>query len=200
MLLAFVLFLSLSGIALNHANDLGLDRRYVSWSWLLDAYGMKAPPPYAGMVSLEALVVVGDGRRVHVLLDSGELIESIDLGATLPGVIGRVGRAGDRAVLDSGGNLFRSDQEVTSFEPWSAGRDAEVSWSAEADPGTAGLEVLQTAWRGQGLTVERVLLDLHSGRVFALPGRLLLDLVAVAMIFLSVTGLVLARVRSRNGK
>ena len=199
-LLLFVVFLSVSGIAVNHASDFGLDRKYISWSWLLEAYGMKAPAPYAGMVSLEQLVVVGDGQRVHLLLESGELIESIDLGANLSGDIVRVGSAGDRAILDSGGILYRSDKDVTLFEPWAAGTEHQIRWSGEVDPDTAGLEVLQMAWRGQGLTVERVLLDLHSGRILALPGRLLLDLVAIAMIMLSITGLVLSRIRARNGK
>ncbi len=199
-LLVFIVFLSLSGIALNHANDFGLDQRYIRWPWLLEAYGMKAPSPYAGSVSLAALVVVGEGQRVHVLLDTGELIESFDLSAILPGEIERVGKAGDRAVLDSRGILYRSDRDVTVFEPWTAGADSEVGWSTEVDRDTTGLEALQTAWRGQGLTIERVLLDLHSGRIFALPGRLLLDLVAVAMILLGVTGLVLSRTRVRNGR
>ena len=122
-LLLFVVFLSVSGIAVNHASDFGLDRKYISWSWLLEAYGMKAPSPYAGMVSLEQLVVVGDGQRVHLLLETGELIESIDLGVSLPGDIVRVGSAGDRAILDSGGILYRSDKEITLFEPWAAGTE-----------------------------------------------------------------------------
>ena len=200
ILLVFVLFLSLTGMALNHAGDLGLDRRYVSWSWLLDAYGMKAPAPYAGIVRLEPLVVVGDGRRVHVLLESGELVESIDLGASLPGSIERVGRAGGRAVLQIGDALYRSDADVTLFEPWPEGAPGEVSWSAAVEADTPGLEALQVSWRGQGLTVDRVLLDLHSGRILVLPGRLLLDAVALAMILLSVTGLVLANARRRFGK
>ena len=198
-LLVFVVYLAVSGIAVNHATDFGLDRKYISWSWLLEAYGMKAPSPYAGMVSLGGLLVVGDAQRVHLLLDSGELVESMDLSESLPGDIERVGSAGDRAVLDSGGNLYRSDPDVALFEPWSAAAENEVSWSTEVDPDTAGLEALQVAWRGEGLTIERVLLDLHSGRFFGLAGRLLLDLVAIAMILLGVTGLVLARVRIRNG-
>ena len=140
-LLLFVVFLSVSGIAVNHASDFGLDRKYISWSWLLEAYGMKAPSPYAGMVSLEQLVVVGDGQRVHLLLETGELIESIDLGASLPGDIVRVGSAGGRAILDSGGTLYRSDEDVTLFEPWAEGTEHPISWSSEVDPDTAGLEV-----------------------------------------------------------
>ena len=200
-LLVFVLFLAITGITLNHSADLGLDRRYVSWSWLLDAYGMGPPEPYAGKVMLGSLVVVGDGQRAHVLLASGELVESIDLGTSLTGNIERVGHVADRAVLQSGGHLFRSDEDVTVFEPWAGGVATDVSWSAEVEPDDEGLEALRTAWRGRGVTIERFLLDLHSGRILNLPGTLLMDVVAACMILLGISGLVLARRRGNgNGK
>jgi hypothetical protein len=197
VLVAFVLYLAVTGILLNHSSDFGLDRQYIGWSWLLDAYGMGEPEPYAGRVEVGPLVVVGDGRRVHVLLESGELVETIDLAAQLPQAIARLGRAGDRAVLQSGDRLYQSDDELTIFEAWDDGDAAAVSWSREVEADTEGLEALQAAWRGQGLTVERVLLDLHSGRIFSLPGRLLMDILAIGMILLGVSGLLLAR--RRNG-
>lgn len=194
----FVLFLSISGIALNHSHDLGLDRHYVSWPWLLDAYGLGKTEPYAGMVRLAEFVVVGDADRVHVLLESGELVETLEIGGTLSGGVERVGQAGDRVVLQSGAALYRSDADVTAFERWPGGKSADVSWSPEADRDTAGLEVLRTAWRGEGVTIERLLLDLHSGRVFSLAGTIFMDIVALGLILLGITGLVLAR--RRNGK
>ena len=198
-LVVFVVFLAATGIVLNHAVDFGLDRKYVRSPWLLDAYGMNAPGSYAGKVALESFVVVGDGRRVHVLLASGELVESIDLGAVLPGDIERVGRAADLAVLQSSGRLFRSDAEVASFQAWTDGAAADIDWSPEVDRTAAGLEALQQEWRGQGVTVERVLLDLHSGRILAAPGRLLLDIVAIGMILLGISGLFMTRARRRTG-
>jgi hypothetical protein len=197
-LVAFVLFLSITGIALNHSSDLGLDRKYISWSWLLDAYGLEAPKPYAGRVVVEPMVVVGDGQTAHVLLTTGELVESIDLGGFLPGDIERVGRVQDRVVLQSGGQLFQSDADVSLFESWEGEATDEIEWSSEIAADTAGLETLQTAWRGRGVTAERVLLDLHSGRIFALPGRLVLDIIGLGLIVLSISGLVLAGRRSRK--
>ncbi len=199
-LVAFVLFLSVTGIALNHSHDLGLDRRYVSWSWLLDAYGMGPPAAYPGMVTLDALVAVGDGANVHVLLTGGELVESIDLGGALPGPIERLGRAGDRVVLESDGLIFRSDADVSIFEPWRDASTSDIAWSAGVEPDAPGLEALQVAWRGRGVTVERVLLDLHSGRVFDLWGRVVLDIVAVGLILLSISGLVVMKTRRNNGR
>ena len=35
----FVLVLVVSGIALNHSSAFGLDRNFVDWDWLMQAYG-----------------------------------------------------------------------------------------------------------------------------------------------------------------
>ena len=135
---------------------------------------------------------------MHVLLESGELVESIDLSGMLSGDIERIGGADDRAVLQSGDALYRSDPEVTLFEPWAAGTASEVTWSSATDPDAAGLEVLQTAWRGEGLTLERVLLDLHSGRIVATAGVLVMDIVAIGMIVLALSGLFFSLRRGRR--
>ena len=146
-IVAFIVFLAVSGILLNHGDALRLDSRYVSWPWLLDAYGLDVPAPAAsyaagdqratllgerlflddreadvrvarltGMVAVGPLLVIGDERRVHVFLNSGELVETIDLGADLPGNTDRLGLADDRVVIDSGGALLRADADVAFFE------------------------------------------------------------------------------------
>ena len=75
-------------------------------------------------------------------------------------------------------------------------------------PAAAELAVLQTLYRGRGLTVERGLADVHSGRIFASTGTLIMDAVAVFMIVLSLSGFVLwlqhsrreAEIERRNGR
>ena len=228
-IVAFILFLAVSGIVLNHGDDMRLDSRYVSWPWLLDAYGLEVPSPAAsfaagtrratllgerlflgdrepdvrlsaltGMVATGPLLVVGGQSRVHVFLDSGELVETIDLSADLPASIDRIGVSDGHVVIDSGGVLYRSDTDVAFFEPWTPGAN-DVAWSIESSPGADEMVVLATAYRGRGVTVERVLLDLHSGRFFGLVGKLFVDIVAVILIVLSLSGLLLARLRARNG-
>ncbi len=48
--------------------------------------------------------------------------------------------------------------------------------------------------------MERVLLDLHSGRIFGPVGVLVYDLLALALGFLSISGLLLWFRGRRNGK
>jgi len=230
-LAVFVLILSITGIALNHATDFGLDRRYIGWSWLLDAYGLAMPEPAAsfedeghratligerlyfngvdidqetsaltGIAVVGPLALVTGLERAQLLTTEGGLVETLDLGGELPGTIERAGRADGRIVIESAGALFISDPDIAAFEPLDRGAVAEIAWPAASQPDFTELQALEVAWRGRGLTVERVLLDLHSGRLFALPGRVVLDFVGIGLILLSITGLVLWRRRNRpNG-
>lgn len=228
-IVVFIVFLAISGIVLNHGDDMGLDSRYVSWPWLLDAYGLEVPEPAAsylaggrratmlgerlflddreadvsvtrltGMVAVNPLLVIGDQNRVHVFLETGELVETIDLRADLPGAIDRVGVAGDRVVIESGGLPWRADADAAFFEPWTP-QGKDIAWSDASPPDSDEIAALARAYRGRGVTVERVLLDLHSGRIFGLVGKILVDFIAVVLIILSVSGLLLARLRARNG-
>jgi hypothetical protein len=226
-LVIFIVFLSISGITLNHSVDLELDRRYVSWSWLLDAYGLEVPDPaasfadsghratllggrlfldgrdighqesvLAGIASLGSLVVVAGERTVYLLTETGDFVEAIDLGSELNGPIEQLGRSGDRAILKSAGKLYRSDPDIALFEAWE--EESSDHWSVATRPNATEMAVLETAWRGRGVTIERLLLDLHSGRVFGSAGPLFMDVVAILFIVMSISGLVLSRARNRR--
>ena len=44
-------------------------------------------------------------------------------------------------------------------------------------------------YRGEGVTLEKLLLDIHTGAIVGLPGKILSDLTALALLFLTGTGL-----------
>ncbi len=48
------------------------------------------------------------------------------------------------------------------------------------------------------MTIERLLLDLHSGRILGQTGRLLMDVIAVFLIVLSLSGIILSNARNRR--
>ena len=62
-------------------------------------------------------------------------------------------------------------------------------WSQPAEL-PADIEAqIAAAYRGSGLSVERVLVDLHSGRLFGLSGIAMMDLAAIALCILAVSGI-----------
>ncbi|HSH28473.1 MAG TPA: PepSY domain-containing protein, partial [Thiohalobacter sp.] len=63
-----------------------------------------------------------------------------------------------------------------------------VTW-AQTDTLPAELyEELVEHYRGEVLPLERVLLDLHSGRIFGRHGYLVMDVAAVLLIALALSG------------
>ena len=54
-------------------------------------------------------------------------------------------------------------------------------------------------YRGHGLSLERLLLDFHSGRIFGPAGVVIYDLLALVLGFLAISGLVLFLRGRRNG-
>lgn len=217
----FVLLLATTGILLNHVEALGLDRhRAAAWTGLAAWYGIEAPPtqgPYrAGAHELALLPpklfvngqrVAGDFERLHGVVDvDGLLIVASDQGLLLldpvdaatdsldapwrGSPVQRLGRGADDAVvLQVGGQLFRSP---TGLQDWQQAESAAgVRWSeALAAPANVDYPAL---FLSDAVTWERIIADLHSGRLFGINGRVLMDVAAVAMIFLALSGFLLWR-------
>jgi hypothetical protein len=226
-----ILLLSITGIALNHSDGWNLDSNYISSNWLLDAYGVRAPAVSAsfmhgnrratllgkrlyldeqeisddadsltGIAVLDDLILVATRDRAFVLTVDGELIEQMDLSAVLPGAIERIGSAGSFAAVSSEGTVFLSDADISGFEP---GTDiADIAWAESSAVPDALLTALQGHYRGRGLSMERVIADIHSGRIVTITGPYLMDAVAILLIILSITGIAMwtsKRGRNRSG-
>lgn len=226
----FVLFMVLSGLAINHSNGLGLDQRKVSQPFMLGWYGLGKPS------SIRSYAVGDD----WLSFAGSQLYLNDKTVATIPGGVGAVSNGdlfiaagGDELLLlDHGGNLV----ERLPWAPISAApieaiglhsnkivsvKTADQVWLADADllnwqrteepvaiqfwssPKPAPDELQQRimhVYRGEGLSLERVLLDLHSGRIFGPIGVFIYDLLALALGFLSISGLILWFRGRRNGK
>jgi len=226
----FVLFIVLSGIAINHSNSLGLDRKHVSQSFLLDWYGLGAPDklisfacgdawlsfagsqlyldenPVAaigkgvGAVSSGELLIAAGGDELLLLDHDGNLVERQPWAPVDTAAIESIGLDANGGVLvKSGGRVWSADADLLS---WQSSDEAPV-YAGWAKPAAAPDELRQAiahSYRGQGPSVERVLLDLHSGRIFGTAGVIVYDLLALALGFLAFSGFILWLRSRRNGK
>ena len=52
--------------------------------------------------------------------------------------------------------------------------------------------------RGKGINLERLILDLHTGSLFGFSGKLISDLAAIAMIFVTLSGVYNLWMRERK--
>lgn len=230
----FVIVLSITGLALNHTAELHLDTRHVQSDTLLDWYGIHAPETIvsyrvgahaisqlgeriywnrqpvstnggklAGAVEYAGLTVAGLAGGLLLFTAGGELIEQLGPAAGVPADIQAVG-------TDSAGSLvvktllgdYRTDE---NFIEWTDAAASEVSWATATPPDQELARALRNTWRGTGLPLERVLLDLHSGRILGEAGVWLVDAAALLFLLLAGSGLWLwgrrrasARAHERN--
>lgn len=222
-----VLILALSGLALNHSSALGLDRNHVSAPWLLRWYGLsgtpspvqgyaagshwiseyenrllldgeKLPHPIDGLggaVLLEQVIVIAGGSGMLLLAEDGALIERI---TALPEPVSGIGLTaqGKVALRTGSGQVFTSDAQLLEWLPAQAGES--VKWAAAESLPDPIREQTAGALRGDALSLERILLDLHSGRIFGGYGPWLMDTAAVLLLVLAGTGIT-GWWRGRNG-
>lgn len=138
------------------------------------------------------LVAVAGPEALLLITRDGQVVERLGP-ASLPGTIEAMGTtAEDTAAVRSGGRIYTT-RDFLSWEE-SAGRESPTA----ADWNRFGLEVPRPvlaraleAWRGEGVSLARIVADLHSGRFLGPLGRYFMDATAVALILLAGSGLVM---------
>jgi hypothetical protein len=209
-----ILLLTLSGILLNHAVDLGLDRRPVSTGWILDLYGIRIAPPEtgfpvrahwlsvaAGRVYFDAHeiqtidqltgvtehdgVVLAAGRDMLLVLDAdGGLLERLDR-ESLPGRLRWLGTGASGIVVGTPNGMFTADLSTLH---WTETADSAVAVSKPAPLPPVLAQQIAVRARSLELNWERVLQDLHSGRLIGRYGPWIVDGFAVALLLLALSG------------
>lgn len=215
---ALVAVLAITGLLLNHSDRLGLDRTNIVTGWVVDWYGLtpvedpvhfragehwvswidgaayangkrvgEAGGTARGAVAFDSVVAMATSEAVIVFTSDGELVERLGV-AFLPGAIARVGTAAskDRIVIRTPAGQYASDSDLLAWSPFGD----EVVWSQAGTPTDVVLERQLAAYRGQGLPLSRVLLDLHSGRLFGSVGAAVMDAAAILLLVLVATGIV----------
>lgn len=217
----FLLFMAITGLVINHSHDLGLDRKSVASPALLDWYGLQPRleihsfpagdrwlshagsqwfldgQPLAdsavgiGAVQVDDWLLAAGDDSLLVFDQQGQLIERIPWQA---GTLGRIEKLGlseqGSAALAAGGQTWLSDPDLLEWQPVT-GNNVRIAWSEPGNAPPVTLEPIRSYLQGSELSIEQLLLDLHSGRFFGSVGVWIYDLLAIAIASLAISGLVL---------
>jgi hypothetical protein len=211
----FLLLLALTGLALNHTDALNLAQKKVDSGWVMRWYGLQSAAPQQGYL-FESGYFVGDSERwvmdgydlyapsgvavgaieidgiryvatdasLHLYQPDGSLIDQLS-GPALPAQpIRRIGKHGTFIVLETSRGIFASADALT----WESSSVADIIW---AQPQALPDKVADEAapYFAPSLSLERVLLDVHSGRILGRYGPYLMDIAALVLIALALSGL-----------
>ncbi len=214
----FVILLVASGVALNHTDSLGLNKTHVQTPLLLELYNVapasepvgfavgghtvtrlgerifwddtamaQATGRLAGAVRQGRLVVVALDGRLLLLTDEGEVVERLGDAAGVPEAVERIGLDPDGRVAVAGSRgLERVDLDTLRWQP---APGVAVDWAKPQPLPERQRERLLAQYRAAALSLEKVILDVHSGRILGAWGPWLVDAAAALFLVLAVSGL-----------
>jgi hypothetical protein len=140
----------------------------------------------SGAVALDSEQVVAGDNQLLLLTQDGKLIERLTPLEGLPPQINAVGVDEDGGVLlRTAAGVYRPDE---SYSEWQHVEDVSARWSVPEQTPPALRQTLVQRYRGAGLNWERVVLDLHTGRILGEGGVYLMDVAALFMMGLALTG------------
>jgi len=215
-----VLLIAASGLLLNNTDTFGLSARSAASPLFQKLYGMDPPSIQAtysangllfsaidntvyleeqalltetsdlrGAVATSDEIVIATRSEFAVLAPNGALVERIRSNPNTE--VGRLGAAGNEVVADMGGELFVFDTVAMNLKKSDVREAQAVRWSTPIVPDADRQEAIQAAAMGRLLSWERILTDLHSGRLLPVAGRYIADITALCLIYLCITGLFL---------
>lgn len=221
VLAAFLLLIAVTGMLLNHADDVNLAERPVpvfiaGWYYdrdLSNLKGYKVADATAYLVGSEVYVdrvpvtvcsatldgaiattnqvVALCGRELILMSPEGQLIERLGAVHGVPDGIRKLGRLDHSLVVATDKKVVRFDLATLQTGPV----DGDVEWqSTTTVPPALTRQLLAGA-----VSWEKFVLDLHSGRLVGISGVWLVDIIALLLIVMSVSGLALSRIPYKNG-
>lgn len=214
-LLAPLFLLVATGILLNHTEALDLDRKHAGSAWLAALYGIRPQPPETGFpvgerwishardtvflderaigetagpllgaVRLDGILAVATPRRISLYTADGRPVDSVELPARARPAT-RFALAGGRPVVTTPAGAYSLNAEMTAWTESERRAGEAVAARPLPKPLQAAIADRLAA---ATLSWERLLLDLHSGRLFGRLGPWVVDFAALAVALLATTG------------
>lgn len=212
----FLIYLSITGIALNHTNDFSLAKTPITNQWLLNHYGIKPPEDvrffHQGKIivtneivwfneallfeSNEQIISAGKYEQFLLILSqsslsiytlAGALVETINTSTGLPSSPSAMALSDQGIILKTSNGIYQSDADLLTWQAISP--KLAPQWLIPGQVNKHQIKQAEQNYRAQHLSLERLVVDSHSGRIFGKIGIFFIDLVAGVLVLLSLSGI-----------
>lgn len=212
-----VLLLAVTGLLLQHGKRLALNESFVASPVLLNHYGITPNPVTSYKTPAHWISHAGehlylDGKPLPgeygnilgaaetafgyaviseqrlILFDKeGQLIETLAVDTGLPEPALGIGSSPTAAIVMRGGKTYWLPDK--DFITWTTYQGPHPVWANPEQTSPELLTVIQDYDVSHTISMERLLLDLHSGRLLGKYGFIVIDAAAIGLILLSCSGI-----------
>ena len=211
----FLVHLAITGIFLNHSIGLRLDKTFITWPWLLNQYNLSVPEPaniftigknnfstidgevffndkpiflaeedLLGVSQNQDTFILASSSIITVISKEGYIINKENV---LPFTVKNIGINENEVVINDSEDKIWSSESINGV--WELTENRTVQWSMEGSITPINQEKIRKYFVGDGVSLEQVILDFHSGAIFQKAGKLFFDIISILLIILSFTGI-----------
>jgi hypothetical protein len=211
----FLVHLALTGIFLNHSIGLRLDKTFVTWPWLLNQYNLSVPEPVniftigknnfstidgevffndkpiflaeeelLGAIQNRDTFILASSSIITVISKEGYIINKDNI---LPFTIKNIGFYEDEVAINDSEDKIWSSESINGV--WKLTENITAQWTKEGSITPANQEKIRKYYVGDGVSLEQIILDFHSGAIFQKAGKIFFDVISILLIILSFTGI-----------
>ena len=213
----FVIILSATGLFLNFSDTLKLNKSHISTTWLLNHYSigefsvtsfqtdnhlvsqasnfvylnghyaLNLKQSLVGAINLQDFILLATQSSLVLVDHDGQIIDEIGKHTGLPEKPLGISITNDGHPVIRGVNTYwRGSKEISAWQPL---KGPHPKWVAPTQTPSKLDALIQEHARSNEINYERVLLDLHSGRLLGEWGKNIMSIAAVLLIVLAVTGI-----------
>ena len=210
----FLVYLLLSGLAINHVEILKLDKREVSYPWLMRWYGIHVADPTqgyllgksyfswdedkwilddkllpssagqpVGAVEVRGINYVATAATLYLYQSDGQLLAKVEKQSLPAYPILAIGKMGSNVMLQTPSAVFASVDGRNWEKSNATGMTLSSLQDLPADVKRRSAEIL-----AQGIPLQRILLDVHSGRIFGRYAIWVMDIASLVLLGLGLSG------------
>lgn len=210
----FMVYLILSGLALNHVDILKLDKREVSYSWLMRWYGIDAAVPTKGYLLGKSYLSWEEGKWVldgkllsssagqpvgavevgginyiattsalYLYQSDGQLLDKLEKQLLPAFPISALGKMGDNVMLQTPSAIYASVDGLNWDLSNVSGLKLSTLQDLPADVKRRSADIL-----APGISLQRILQDMHSGRFFGRYAVWVMDIATLILLGLGLSG------------
>ena len=214
-----VIILSATGLFLNFSDTLKLNKTHTSSEWLLNhynignfsvssfqtndhlvsqashfiylngRYALNLKETLVGALNLGEYILLATQTSLVVIDQNGQIIDEIGKFTGLPeNPLGISITTDGHPVIRGINTYWKGSNELSAWQPL---KGPHPKWVAPTETPAQMNTQIQHHARSNEIHFERVLLDLHSGRLLGNWGQNIMSIAAVLLILLAVTGIII---------
>lgn len=178
----FLIILVVTGIILNHEEELQLSKKKLSWASSL--YDIKAPE-FIGSVQTEDFIISATSDSIFLISPDSEILKEFSFSEILDSQIKEiaVSKETNSVLFITRDGKFKCDRAIIDCKL----TDEALIQSSDKSL----LEFSKEAWLSEAVSFQKLVIDIHSGRILGSFGKLIVDLVALGLLFLTFSGIFL---------